>query len=61
MATGKFAKDSNFALGTEEANTKNEDLNANAVSELNANGESEATPSLSNLRGYLISKQAKES
>ncbi|XP_066320650.1 uncharacterized protein [Miscanthus floridulus] len=48
MATGKFAKDSNSALGTEEANTENEDLNANTVSELNANGESEATPSPSN-------------
>jgi len=48
MATGKFAKDSNSALGTEEANTENEDLNANVVSELNANGESEATPSPSN-------------
>ena len=48
MAIGKFAMDSNSALGTEEANTENEDLNANAVSELNANGESEATPSPSN-------------
>ncbi|XP_066344350.1 uncharacterized protein [Miscanthus floridulus] len=48
MATGKFAKDSNSALCTKEANTENEDLNANAMSELNANGESGATPSPSN-------------
>ena len=48
MATWKFAKDSNSALDTEEANTENEDLTANVVSELNANGESEATPSPSN-------------
>jgi hypothetical protein len=33
MATEKFAKNLNSALGTEEANTKNEDLNANDVNE----------------------------
>lgn len=48
MATGKFAKDSNSALGTEEADTENEKLNSNDVSELNENGESQTTPSPSN-------------
>jgi hypothetical protein len=51
MATGRFAKDSNFALGTEDANNENEDMAANVGgemngqggSEMNANGESDAT------------------
>jgi hypothetical protein len=51
MATGRFAKDSNFALGTKDANNENEDMAANVGgemngqggSEMNANGESDAT------------------
>ncbi|CAD6337270.1 unnamed protein product [Miscanthus lutarioriparius] len=51
MDTGRFAKDSNFALGTEDANNENEDMAANiggemigqGGSEMNANGESDAT------------------
>ncbi|CAD6339846.1 unnamed protein product [Miscanthus lutarioriparius] len=51
MATGRFAEDSNSALGTEDANNENEDMAANVGgemngqggSEMNANGESDAT------------------
>lgn len=61
MATGKFAKDSNSALGTEDVdNESGGEMNGNGVSEMNGNGESDATGSPTNHGATSSASKAKK-